>query len=204
MPLIFYKLGGSLLTLSDLDRRLNVLFQQPLSLSQTSDITGPIARVLLVGGGRSADIVRRWDRKYKLGAERAHDLALAAMELNARLVHGLLPDSVWITKQTAIPGGRVAVLDPTVVLGEAERRSREQLPRSWDVTSDSIAAFLAIKWDAATLVLVKSTRRPTSGSASAVARRGKVDKYFPKLAGSLPLVAWANLRSRRLVIERWL
>jgi hypothetical protein len=61
-----------------------------------------------------------------------------------------------------------------------------------------------MEWGASALVLVKSTPRPEGQSAAAAARRGEVDKYFPHLAKRLPLVAWANLRSKRPVIERWL
>jgi aspartokinase-like uncharacterized kinase len=204
IPLVVYKLGGSLLTLSDLDRRLMALLQERLPIT-----TQPIAdRAVLVGGGETADLVRRWDRKHKLGAERSHDLALAAMAFNARLVHLLVTDSALTPKRTLVrktcARGRVAILEPAAVLAEAEKRASKRLPRCWDVTSDSIAAFLAMEWGASALVLVKSTPRPEGQSAAAAARRGEVDKYFPHLAKRLPLVAWANLRSKRPVIERWL
>jgi 5-(aminomethyl)-3-furanmethanol phosphate kinase len=95
------------------------------------------------------------------------------------------------------------VLDPRAILDEAEKRSAHPLPRSWDVTSDSIAAFLSIAWRAAALVLVKSSPRP-AGQSAAAARRGLVDKYFPEMAGRVPAVAWANLRAKPIAIERWL
>lgn len=204
MPLVVYKLGGSLLTLGDLDRRLMALLEEPLPLA-----TRPVAdRAVLIGGGETADLVRRWDREHKLGAERSHDLALAAMAFNARLVHLLVTGSELVAKRTLVrktcAGGGIAILEPVAVVAEAEKRAAERLPRSWDVTSDSIAAFLAIEWRAAALVLIKSTPRAAGQSAAAAARRGQVDKYFPHLAKRLPLVAWANLRSKRPVIDRWL
>ncbi len=204
MPLVIYKLGGSLLTLNDLDRRLIDLFQEPLPLTTQSAAD----RAVLVGGGEIADLVRRWDRNHKLGAERSHDLAVAAMAFNARLVHLLVTASELVTKRSAVrracARSGIAILEPATVLAEAEKMASERLPRSWDVTSDSIAAFLAIEWRAAALVLIKSTSPPAGQSAAAAARHGEVDKYFPHLAKRLPLVAWANLRSKRPVIERWL
>jgi 5-(aminomethyl)-3-furanmethanol phosphate kinase len=207
MPLILYKLGGSLLTLPDLDSRLMALFRQPLPASLAATAGRPFTRALLVGGGRATDVVRQWDRRHRLGDQRSHDLAVAAMGLNARLVKLLLPASEWATKRNSIgrprAGGRVAVLDPQAVLDEAERRATDRLPRSWDVTSDSVAAFLAIEWGAAALVLVKSTPRPGGKSILEASRRGSVDKHFPQLASRIPLLAWVNLRARQPSVERW-
>jgi 5-(aminomethyl)-3-furanmethanol phosphate kinase len=208
MRLVVYKLGGSLLALSELDRRLTSLFQERLPLAPESAAGRPLDRAVLVGGGKAADVVRRWDRSHKLGAERSHDLALAAMAFNARLVNSLLRGSELVSRyglvRKACARGAIAILDSANVLAEAERRASVRLPRSWDVTSDSIAAFLAIEWRAAALVLIKSTPRPAGQSPAAAARRGMVDRCFPKLAERVPLVAWANLRSKRPAIERWL
>jgi dihydroneopterin aldolase len=59
--------------------------------------------------------------------------------------------------------GRVAVLAPSRWL-----RSADVLPRSWAVTSDSVAAFVAGAMDAARLILVK----PAANLAE------PVDSYF--------------------------
>ena len=206
MPLVIYKLGGSLLTLNDLDRRLALLFKRQLPLPERS-ADRPLDRAVLVGGGCVADVVRTWDRTYHLGSERSHDLALAAMAFNAQFVNAVLPNSVLVAKRSSLrkacAQGAIAVLDPRAVLDEAEKRSAHLLPRSWDVTSDSIAAFLSIAWRAAALVLVKSRLRP-AGQSAAAARRGLVDKYFPELSARIPVVAWANLRAKPIAIERWL
>jgi hypothetical protein len=208
MPLVIYKLGGSLLTLNDLDRRLAFLFKQRLPLPPDPAGSRSLDRAVLVGGGSVADLVRNWDRTQHLGGERSHDLAVAAMALNAQFVNAMMRDSVLLAKRssirTACANGSIALLDPRGMLDEAEKRAGQRLPRSWDVTSDSIAAFLSISWRATALVLVKSSPRPAGQSATAAARRGLVDKYFPEVAGRVPVVAWANLRSKRLAIERWL
>jgi aspartokinase-like uncharacterized kinase len=208
MPLIIYKLGGSVLTLSDLKDRVATLFDQPVPLPPQSGKKDVLDRAVLVGGGELADQVRAWDRRYQLSAETSHDLALHAMGLNGRLVSALLPDAQLVSKKSAIRRASttvaIAVLDPVPVLEEAERESGERLPHSWDVTSDSIAAFLAANWRAAALVLVKSTAKPKDQNLKSAARRGLVDKYFPRLCHRIPIVAWANLRSRRSAIERWL
>jgi hypothetical protein len=205
---VVYKLGGSLLELGDLDRRLAALFQAPLPLPARSSKKFAIDRVVLVGGGRAADVVREWDRRHGLSAEQAHDLALVAMALNSRLVHGLLPESEFVTewkaKRRTSTRGSLFVLDPAAALEQAERQSGERLPRSWNVTSDAIAAFLSLQMQAAALVLIKSRPRPRSQNVPAAARQGLVDPYFSRLAPRLPIVAWANLRARRPTIGRWL
>jgi hypothetical protein len=207
MPLVLYKLGGSLLTLPDLDRRLAVLFEQDPPLLRQVSSRRPPDRAVLVGGGSAADLVRDWDKRHKLGADRAHDLALAAMVLNARFINFMLANSEWVNRRSSIGAacrrGAIAVLDARALLDEAERRSGERLPRSWALTSDSIAAFLAIQLRASALVLIKSTPRPQRGPADA-ARRGTVDKHFPQLAKNIAVVAWSNLRASRPRIERWL
>jgi len=208
MSLVIYKLGGSLLTLADLDRRLTSLLEAQLPLSPASSASRPFDRALLVGGGSAADLVRDWDKRHKLGAERAHDLALGAMTLNARFINSLLTNSEFVSRSSSIrpacARGSIVVLDPVATLAEAERRAGERLPRSWNVTSDSIAAFLAIQFRAAALVLMTSTPRPAGRRPAAAARQGLVDKHFPRVANRIPIVAWANLRSKRPAIERWL
>ena len=207
MPLVVYKLGGSLLSVSDLDQRLKVLLQQPVAGLELS-AKRPFGRALLVGGGAAADAVRHRDARHNLGADRAHDLAIAAMTCNAKLVAALLRNGKLVSSKNSLHQanrlGATAVIEPHSALERAENRTGERLPRSWAVTSDSIAAFLAIYWQAAALVLVKSRRLPAELSAAAAARAGFVDEYFPRLANRLPMVAWANLRAKRIAIEQWL
>src|SRR5260370_40673337 len=72
--------------------------------------------------------------------------------------------------------GQVPVWLPTpMALGAAE------IPPSWDVTSDSLAAWLAGKIGAERLVLVKQVE-PASGTARVadLAERGIVDRAFAK------------------------
>ena len=67
---VIYKVGGSLLELPDLPRRLQ-------------DVVRPdVCPLFVIGGGRTADLVREWDRLHQLGEERSHGLALKAMQLN--------------------------------------------------------------------------------------------------------------------------
>ena len=64
------------------------------------------------------------------------------------------------------------------VSGSLEAQS--QLPCTWDVTSDSIAAWVAIQLRASQLILLKSCSVPVA-TVSELARQGIVDSYLPTL-----------------------
>jgi dihydroneopterin aldolase len=75
--------------------------------------------------------------------------------------------------------GKIPVwLPSSVTLGAPDKRA------SWDITSDSLAAWLAGRMDAAALLLVKQTQAFGAGDTVAdLAARGVVDAGF---AASLP------------------
>ena len=82
MRTIVYKVGGSLLSLPDLASRICAVREQ------CSD-SRPL---LVVGGGKAADLVRDWDRNHQLGQERSHWLALESMKLNEAFLQELLQE----------------------------------------------------------------------------------------------------------------
>jgi aspartokinase-like uncharacterized kinase len=104
-------------------------------------------RLLVVPGGAGfADAVRDADRRFGLHCHTSHRMAILAMEQYGWLLSDLIPG--------------VPVLLPAGL-------PLDELPASWAVTSDSIAAWVAHRVGAERLVLVK-----------AADRRG-VDGYFP-------------------------
>ena len=94
---------------------------------------------------------------------------------------------------------RAAVLAVDPFLRDEERSAgpRNRLPRSWDVTGDSIAAWIAGRWPAEELVLVKSRDIPTGDST------GAVDAQFSRVAAGCGQVSWVNLRSESPAIQTW-
>jgi aspartokinase-like uncharacterized kinase len=106
-------------------------------------------------------------------------MALLAMEQYGRMLAGLQPRLRPAASRAEIArarrAGLAAVWMPTcMVLADP------QIAASWDITSDSLAAWLADKLEADRLVLVKSVAL-SGGSvpAAALARRGIVDPAFP-------------------------
>jgi 5-(aminomethyl)-3-furanmethanol phosphate kinase len=117
--------------------------------------------LVVPGGAGFADAVREADRRFGLSAGAAHRMAILGMEQFGWLLSELIPGAVRSTELRA-GAGRATVLLPAGL-------SLDGLPESWDVTSDSIAAWVAGAAGAERLVLVKRSSR--SG----------VDGYLPVL-----------------------
>jgi uridylate kinase len=207
MCTIVYKLGGSLLDLPDLPERLHALLNRPFPFF-APPIAKKIKRLVVVGGGPVADVVRQWDRSHGLGNELAHRLAMQSMSFNAQLVAAILHDAELVTSRAEASDvwsqGHVAVLRAAEFVEAEERQSHDFLPRSWNVTSDSVAAYVAHHWPADGLMLLKSVAAPAGCDAEIASSRGLVDAHFPRLAGRIPIVSWTNLRAEEPTIERWL
>jgi aspartokinase-like uncharacterized kinase len=128
------------------------------------------ALLVVPGGGELADAVREYDRRYGLSAEAAHWMAILAMDQLGWALSELIPGAVRRTDLEV--GDGVSVLLPYALL-----RERDPLPAAWDVTSDSIAAWVAGAAGAGRLVLVKPS-----------ADRLGVDGRFSTVVG---VEAWA-------------
>lgn len=194
MGVTVLKLGGSLLDLGDLPTRLRAVFKQ----------LGNDRPLLVCGGGDAADIVRRWHETHSLDEEQSHWLAMEALRLNQRLLLTLMPELelVWDreTAEKARSRDRVPLLDllSFIQMEELFDDLVAAPPHTWDVTSDSLAAWVAIRWPASRFVLLKSVELPNKDARwtlQAAADAGFVDRYFPRLTPSLPATFWCDLRS---------
>jgi aspartokinase-like uncharacterized kinase len=99
-------------------------------------------------------------------------------------VAGLAP--VW-------RAGRTPILAPRRFLEEDDGRA-DALPPCWGVTSDSIAARVAVRLGARELVLLKSVTPPTHADRADAARLGLVDAEFPRVSAAIERVLFLNLR----------
>ncbi len=106
--------------------------------------------VVVPGGGSFADEVRRADRRFALGDSAAHWMAILAMDQYAYLLARLAPGAALVRSRRELSPGRLNVLAPSAWLLRAD-----PLPHSWDVTSDSIAAWVAHALRVRRLMLVK-------------------------------------------------
>jgi aspartokinase-like uncharacterized kinase len=187
---IVIKVGGSLFDWPELPRRLNAILDAYRAARQRL--------VLLPGGGCAADFVRRLDNTFALGDLPAHHLALRSLDLTAHVLAALVPgleviddvgnrDQIW-------KHDRTPVLAPRRFLEECNCAAADPLPSSWDVTSDSIAAQVAVHLGAAELVLLKSAPLPPGTDRRAAADLGLVDPLFPAVSRGLERVLYWNLR----------
>jgi aspartokinase-like uncharacterized kinase len=130
-----------------------------------------VALVVVPGGGPFADVVRDVDRTLGLSDEAAHWMAVLGMDQFAHFIGSRLDDGAVVHDRDGIrrtiDRGLVPVLAPSRWLQETD-----PLPHSWDVTSDSIAAWVAMITGAPRLVLVKA---PGAGPSNLV------DAYFHQL-----------------------
>ena len=127
--------------------------------------------VLVVpGGGPFADVVRERCRHHQIDADTAHWMAILGMDQYAHALAGRIGRAALVERERDIPvalaAGRIPVLAPYQWL-----RAADPLPHSWDVTSDSIAAWLTGVLGAARLILLK----PVAGDPVKLA-----DPYFPR------------------------
>lgn len=136
--------------------------------------------VMVPGGGPFADAVRRVQADLGFDDAAAHRMALTAMAQYGAALCALGDGFALADTQGEIlllaASGRVPVWAPArMVVGAPE------IAESWDVTSDSLAAWLARRLGAGRLVLVKSAARPAEGTPLAAAiDAGLVD---PAIAG---------------------
>lgn len=182
------KVGGSLAIDIDALRALC------LEISKT----GEKKRLVVVpGGGEFADIVRDVDRRFGLSSWVSHRMAVLGMDQYGLLLSNLIPKSRLAYSLGVVDGlsgcGRVVVLLPSRLVFRAR-----SLMVSWDVTSDSIAAYVAARLSVNKLVLVTDVDGVFSVdpklnanaelleevSASGLLEldaRTSVDKFLPKL-----------------------
>ena len=109
------------------------------------------ALLVVPGGGAFADVARDYDRRFALGDATAHRLAILAMDQFGGVLAALIPGAEATTRLEDARRGRPAVLLPAELL-----LREDPLPASWEVTSDSIAAWVAGAAGAGRVVLVKS------------------------------------------------
>jgi 5-(aminomethyl)-3-furanmethanol phosphate kinase len=187
------KVGGSLFDWNQL----------AMALGRWLDAQSQACNVLIAGGGALADAIRQADATHALGEQIAHELCVELLGVTARLLEALLAGrSPRITftdlqkQQTANRLPDCCVLDARDFLLDIESTaSLTSLPPTWDVTSDSIAAWVACALAADELVLLKSDDPPGDQSLDALALAQYVDRYFPTAVASFAgTVRMVNLR----------
>jgi hypothetical protein len=191
------KVGGSL---AEAPSALKTLGAELSRLAKIHQI------VVVPGGGKFADAVRELDAKFTLPAAISHRMAILAMDQYGLLLSHIIPDSSTsesLSKVKRLAGSeRVPIFLPSRLLSKSD-----PFEPSWDVTSDSIAAYVAIKLRAAKAVFVtdvdgvftedpkkntdgKLLNRVTVDELLGFKDRTSVDRYLPHFLKQYPLKSY--------------
>ena len=178
------KIGGSLLGSPELERWLELFVKY-------SD--GNI--VIVPGGGLFANAVREAQKLTKISDACTHKLAVLAMDQFGLLLVSLNPllatakteceidERTWQHRAIVWLPSHMVLADYSIV-------------QSWDVTSDSLAAWLAKKLDAKQLVLVKSDKPSASQLClKRLTEEGVVDEAFSEFILNANFGIWMLKKS---------
>ncbi|WP_198245132.1 uridylate kinase [methane-oxidizing endosymbiont of Gigantopelta aegis] len=167
------KVGGSLAKngrLSDCLSRIDQYYQQNT--------------VLVPGGGCFADQVRAAQQHWQFDQQTAHHMALLAMQQMALLFKALQPGwhLVSKTKEISCYPNDILIWQPDIAELDAAG-----VEASWEVTSDSLSAWLAETINADRLIILKSTLMAVSANIDALQQADIVDPAFHRfMHASIP------------------
>ncbi len=188
---IMIKIGGSLMVQND-----GKILRQIGNI-----ITGysPEHPILIVpGGGPFADIVRQYGEQFELSEKTCHFMALTSMDQYAYLLNEIISGSI-LTDLSNMESSTTTIFThpqvPHILLCSAFIRQVcvKDLPHSWDVTSDSIALYLAKLMDISMLVILKST------DVDLTLQEPDVDLFFQQLLPvNIPVWFLNGIYSERL------
>ena len=111
--------------------------------------------LIIPGGGAFANAVREYDQRFCLDYDASHWMSIRAMDQFGSMISSMCPNNELVQglaeARKVVTTGRVPVLLTYNLLYQAD-----ELPRSWDVTSDSIAVWVADLVKARQLILLKN------------------------------------------------
>jgi dihydroneopterin aldolase len=163
------KLGGSTANSAELDIWIASLAGSSLPL------------VIVPGGGPFADKVREVQKTIGFSDRAAHAMAILAMDQFGQIIldrnNGYAPARSLGEMEEVLAGGKIPVWLPSALATTAT-----DIEPSWDVTSDSLAAWLAGKVGAEALLLVKQSGDFSSrDTVESLTARGIVDACLGRM-----------------------
>jgi aspartokinase-like uncharacterized kinase len=136
-------------------------------------------KIIVPGGGLFADQVRAAQACWQFDDRAAHQMAVLAMQQMALLLQSLKPQFLLIDKlDKVLPD--MSIWSPSIAdLDQAGIAS------SWDISSDSLAAWLAGQLNAEQLILVKSAEIDPKLSLEQLQQQSIIDAAFCQFAEAL-------------------
>lgn len=189
------KLGGSLLGSPELSKWLDTLVK-------ISD-----GKVLIVPGGSVfADAVRKAQQQSHIDDATAHHLALLAMDQFGLLLAGMNPHLVTASSELEIAerGWQhrgIVWLPSHMVMAD------EHISKNWQVTSDSLSAWVANKINSENLVIVKSadlSNYAASINVQTLKEAQLLDQAFPEFIAGKKFTSWVLDKTQYAVFAQGL
>ena len=177
------KIGGSLLTANRLKKTL-------------STITQCKHRKLIIvpGGSIFAQHIRNTQQQWKFNNNAAHKMALLAMEQYAYLMQSYAPP---LQTTDTINGIKSIIKAQKIPLWLPSKMSNKatDIPCNWQISSDSLALWLAKRLHAKHMILIKSLDNQGM-NARQLASKGIIDRAFPELMiGAKTHIWWVGPNS---------
>jgi aspartokinase-like uncharacterized kinase len=173
------KVGGSLLGSPALQKWVDVL-------ARCTD-----QRLIIVpGGGIFADAARQAQAKTNISDDCAHELAVLAMDQFGLMIADMNPSLATASSECEIDERTwqhrsIIWLPSKMVLAD------DTIEKSWDVTSDSLAAWIAHKMEAKHLILIKSEQPAAKRlPIHEVVQAGLVDAAFSQYGNQPTFSSW--------------
>lgn len=171
------KLGGSLLSSESLKEWLSIIVE-----------FGAGKLLIVPGGGIFADKVRDAQQKWKFDDKAAHQMALLAMEQYAHLLQSYAPD-LRLSDSTEGIDKAISLNQVPVWLPFKMINTCQNLSANWNITSDSLALWLADHLNAEHTMLVKSLSSKNL-NARQLSESAMVDKDFPEFVKTSGATVW--------------
>ena len=188
MDVTVVKIGGSLALYPE---KLRMLCSKLSAAAKKQNI------LVVPGGGEFADIVRIVDKRFSLSDSASHQMAILGMDQYGLLLSDLIKNSHVINQlehaQNVLDSHKLPFFLPSNFM-----LKNNPLENSWDVTSDSIAVYLANQLHTEKVLLVtdvdgiftcdpkkhadaKLMNEISAKQLDAMSERTSVDKFLPKL-----------------------
>lgn len=167
------KIGGSLAD----DDRLTDWLDQILKHTRK-----PI--VIVPGGGPFADQVRQMQSRWTFSDLAAHQMAILGMHQFGYLLADLRPQIMIASCVQSIQDSLKQGVSKLIWLPEIAELNQAQIPATWDITSDSLAAWLSQQLNADHLFLIKSVDLPNTQQIPGYDNKHLeiVDKAFSRMS----------------------
>ena len=185
------KLGGSLLGTDELRHWLALVAQH-----------GDGRVVIVPGGGVFADTVRAVYNQVPMSETCAHALAVSAMNQFGTLLIDQMPDLVPAHSELEIAERSwqhrgIVWMPSNMVMADGD-----DIPHSWDVTSDSLALWLAQKLSAQHVLLVKSQRPEPNSTLAELTIQGLIDPAFASFTNGSEVKSWVIFKDDYVAFEQ--